>query len=77
MLKQNTHKRLVIALTDGDLSGRIDIEDLALCAKRLSIDLFCIGVGVSDEILLKRKFGPKKVLYVEDIKSLPEEMGGL
>ncbi|MCK4395996.1 VWA domain-containing protein [candidate division WOR-3 bacterium] len=71
--KSQAHKRLVIALMDGDLSGRIDVEDLALWAKRQSIDLFCIGVGVSDEILLKRKFGAKNVLYVEDIKSLPEE----
>jgi hypothetical protein len=72
--KNLTNKQLVIVLTDGDLRGEVDVENLVIWAKRNSIDLVCIGVEGSDEVLLKRKFGANNVLYVEDICNLLKEM---
>jgi Mg-chelatase subunit ChlD len=75
--KSLTNKQLIIILTDGDLRGEMDVADLVSWAKRNGIDLICIGVEGSDEVLLKRKFGAKNILYVEDIRNLAEEMRGV
>ncbi|MCK4351807.1 VWA domain-containing protein [candidate division WOR-3 bacterium] len=72
--KSLTNKQLVIILTDGDLRGEMNATDLALWAKRHSIDLVCIGVEENNASELKRKFGASNVLYVEDIRNLAKEM---
>ena len=72
--KSKAHKKLVIMLTDGDINGRICLDDLLRFARQSKIEVITIGVQGSDRNSLRQSLGKDQVLYVEDIHELPEEM---
>jgi len=72
--KNSSHKKLVIMLTDGDIHGEIDLDDLLRYARHQAVEVFTIGVQGSDKESLQQNLGRNQVIYVEDIHELPEEM---
>jgi len=61
-------------LTDGDIHGRIDLDDLLRYAKHHKVEVITIGVQGSDKESLQQHLGRERVICVEDIHDLPEEM---
>jgi uncharacterized protein YegL len=72
--KSRAHRKLIIMLTDGDIHGSIDLDDLIRYARRLQVEIFTIGVIGSDSESLRQSLGTEQVLYLEDIHDLPEEI---
>ena len=74
MEKSQAHKKIIIMLTDGDINGSIQIEDLTRYAKHINTSILTIGIKGSDETTLKETLGTKNVIYIEDINQLPETL---
>jgi nitric oxide reductase activation protein len=68
------YKKLVVMLTDGDLVGRYDVEEVLERARRLDVDTFCVGVQGSEEQALAAVFGPRNAVYVPDVQRLAGEL---
>ena len=69
--KSQAHKKIIFMLTDGDINGMLNIDDLLRYAKHLNTNVFTIGIAGSDEVILREKLGKDKVIYIEDIHTLP------
>lgn len=72
--KSTARKKLVVMLTDGDINGQIDLDDLLRFARQSKTEIITIGVQGSDKDILQQELGKTQVVYVEDIHALPEEM---
>ena len=73
----HTRRRRITAifrLTDGDIHGSVDLDDLLRYARHHKIGVFTIGVEGSDKESLQQQLGKTQVIYVEDIHDLPEKM---
>ncbi|MFA5034002.1 MAG: vWA domain-containing protein [bacterium] len=66
------HKKLVIILTDGDLNGTFDIDDLLQYAEEYRIEVICVGIKGSSVFELKLHFD--KSIYVDRIAELPRKL---
>ncbi|MFC1608094.1 VWA domain-containing protein [Candidatus Latescibacterota bacterium] len=69
--KSRAHKKIIFMLTDGDVNGTLNIEDLLRYAKHLNTNLITIGITGSDETMLRETLGKDNVIYIEDIHTLP------
>jgi hypothetical protein len=72
--KSTAHKKIIFMLTDGDLTGTFNTGDLVRYAKHLGVLVYVIGITGSNERILRRWFGKKNILYIEDVSTLPEEL---
>jgi len=80
---QNTYRRLLLVLTDGEPSD-VDcpdqmylIEDARRAVHGLShsgIDVFCIALGAANDDVLQRVFGRHNVVKIDNISRLPEKL---
>ncbi len=66
--------KLIVMLTDGDITGTYAIRDLLEQAHRLSIEVICIGIQGSDLKDLVSAFGYRNVVYVKDARRLGKEL---
>jgi uncharacterized protein with von Willebrand factor type A (vWA) domain len=69
--KSRAHKTIIFMLTDGDINGTLNIDDLQRYAKHLNTTVITIGIAGSDETMLNETLGNKNVIYIEDIHTLP------
>jgi uncharacterized protein with von Willebrand factor type A (vWA) domain len=69
--KSRAHKKIVFMLTDGDINGMLNIDDLLRYAKHLNTNVLTIGIMGSDETMLRETLGKDNVIYIEDIHTLP------
>ncbi|MFC1551923.1 VWA domain-containing protein [Candidatus Latescibacterota bacterium] len=67
--KSRAHKKIIFMLTDGDINGMLNIDDLMRYAKHLNTNVFTIGIAGSDETMLRETLGKDNVIYIEDIHS--------
>ena len=67
------HKKLVIILTDGDITGELPIQDLLHYAGTYRIQVVVIGVEGSNEWELREYFG-RRAIYVERTQELPRKL---
>lgn len=80
---QNTYRRLLLILTDGEPSD-IDcpdhaylIEDARRAVHGLShggIDVFCIALGDANDEILQRVFGRHNVVKIDNVSRLPQKL---
>jgi len=75
--ESKAYKKIVIMLTDGDVHGEIDIEDLIRYAKMVNTKVITIGITGSDTDSLQDYLGKNQVIYVDEIQNLPNEMNQL
>lgn len=81
--KQQTHRRLLLVVTDGEPSD-IDIDDreyLVEDARHVihdlsmhGIDVFCVGLDSGGDSYLHRIFGRRNVVLIDKLESLPEKL---
>ncbi len=69
--KSRAHKKIIFMLTDGDIRGTLNIDDLRRYAKHLNTNIITIGIMGSDETMLRETLGKDNVIYIEDIRTLP------
>lgn len=62
---------MIIILTDGDLAGSLDVNEVRNEALTAGIGVVCVGVKGSNEAGLKMVFGEENAVYVEEIRLLP------
>jgi nitric oxide reductase activation protein len=81
--RQNTHRRLLLVITDGEPSD-IDVPDkhyLVEDARRVvhtlaqdGIDVFAVGLDSGGDSYLTRIFGRRNVIQIDRIEKLPEQL---
>lgn len=81
--RQQTHRRLLLVVTDGEPSD-IDIEDseyLVEDARHVihdlaldGVDVFCVGLDSGGDSYLHRIFGRRNVVLIDRLESLPEQL---
>ncbi|MFC1550922.1 VWA domain-containing protein [Candidatus Latescibacterota bacterium] len=69
--KSRANKKIIFMLTDGDINGSLNIDDLRRYTKHLSTNVITIGIIGSDETTLRETLGKDNVIYIEDIQTLP------
>jgi len=72
--KKNARKKIIIMLTDGDISGNIHLNDLVRYAGHHCVQVLVIGISGSDEENIRHWFGKDNTLYVENVSLLPALM---
>jgi nitric oxide reductase NorD protein len=83
LARQNTHRRLLLVVTDGEPSD-IDVDDpkyLVEDARRAvvtlaqkGIDCFCVGLDPAANQRLARVFGRRSFIHIESIEKLPARL---
>jgi uncharacterized protein with von Willebrand factor type A (vWA) domain len=68
------YKKLIVMLTDGDLVGRYDVEEVLERACRFDVNVFVIGVQGSEAQDLLSVFGPQNAIYIPEVQRLGEEL---
>jgi len=80
---QQTHRRLLLIVTDGEPSDvdvperRYLVEDARHAVHELAhagIDVFCVGLDHSGDTYLTRIFGRRNVVQIDRITALPERL---
>ncbi len=86
LLRQRTHRRLVLLVTDGEPAdvdcpdARYLVEDArhaTIELRRLGLDVFCLLVGAGYIEVATRIFGPRGFTTVPRITALPERLPSL
>jgi nitric oxide reductase NorD protein len=83
---RQTHRRLVLVITDGEPSD-IDVEDRKYLVEdarkavqelaHAGIDVFCVGLDSGGDNYLARIFGRRNVVQIDRITALPEKLPAL
>jgi nitric oxide reductase NorD protein len=80
---RQTHRRLVLLVTDGEPSDidvadkRYLVEDARKAVHDLSqkgIDVYCVGLDGGGESYLQRIFGRRNFMMINRVESLPEKL---
>ncbi|MCB1754266.1 MAG: VWA domain-containing protein [Gammaproteobacteria bacterium] len=83
LIKQQTHRRLLLVITDGEPSD-LDVTDKAYLVEDArhvihdlgmsGIDVFCVGLDSGGDSYLTRIFGRRNVVQIDRLDRLPEKL---
>jgi nitric oxide reductase activation protein len=80
---QQTHRRLLLIVTDGEPSDidvaerRYLVEDARHAVHELGhagIDIFCVGLDSGGDAYLARIFGRRNVVQIDRVTALPQRL---
>jgi nitric oxide reductase NorD protein len=83
LARQNTHRRLLLIVTDGEPSDidvperRYLVEDARHAVHELAhqgIDVFCVGLDSGGDSYLSRIFGRRNVVQIDRVTALPQKL---
>jgi nitric oxide reductase activation protein len=83
IVKQPTHRKLVLVITDGEpadvdvVDAKYLVEDARQAVQELShegIDVFCVGLDSGGQNYLPRIFGLRNYTMIGRVESLPEKL---